>query len=140
LPIQDTIFKEHRIVLSTAHGQLTAAEIKACMDQGLNDPDFNPDFNQIVDFRAVITIDMSGAQTRTLANIPLFSPESKRAVVAPDPANFAVGRMFATYHEMSRSPSQIKIFYDLGSALKWLGIENNSELLQALTGSSNRAN
>ena len=139
MPIHYTVFKKHRIVISTAYGQLTAAEIKACMDRGLNDPDFNPDFNQVVDFRAVTTIDMSGEQTRTLANIPLFSSESKRAVVAPDPAKFAVGRMFATYHEMSRSPSQIKIFYDLASALKWLGIENNSELLRALTPSSARA-
>ena len=99
----------------------------------MRDPDFDPRFNQVVDFREVTTIEISGPETRTFANIPLFSRESKRAVVAPSPANFAVGRMFATYHEMSRTPSQVEIFHDLPSALKWLGIENNSELLQALT-------
>ena len=106
------------------------------MDQGRSDPNFDPAFNQIVDLREVTSIDISSAETRTLASIPLFSPESRRAVVAPDPAHFGVGRMFATYHEMSESPSQVSVFYDLSSALRWLGIENNSELLQALTCSS----
>jgi hypothetical protein len=55
------------------------------MDQGVTDPDFDPGFNPIVDFREVTFIDISGGETRTLARNPLFSPESKRAVVAPTP-------------------------------------------------------
>lgn len=124
LPIGYTIYKQHRLVVSTRSGRLTTAEIRACMDQGRNDPDFNPGFNQLVDWREVTFVDMSGDETRRLANIPPFSPESKRAVVAPDPAVFGMGRMFATYHEMSNSPSQLAVFYDLASALTWLGIGN----------------
>ena len=124
------------MVISTGFGRLTSAEIKTCMDQGVTDPDFDPGFNQIVDFREVTFVDVSGGQTRALANKALFSPESKRAVVAPNPAHFGFGRVFAAYHEMSESPSQVQVFYDLSSALRWLGIENNSELLQVLTRTS----
>jgi hypothetical protein len=123
------------LAISTGFGRLTSAEIKACMDQGVT----APDFDQIVDFREVTFVEVSGGQTRALANKALFSPESKRAVVAPNPAHFGFGRMFAAYHEMSESPSRVQVVYDLSSALRWLGIENNSELLQALPRSSTQA-
>jgi len=135
LPIGYKICTEHGLVISTGCGRLTSAELMACMEQGLSDPSFHPSFNQIVDFREVTSIDMSGGETRTLANVSLFSSVSKRAVVAPSPANFGVGRMFATYHEMSESRSQVRIFHDLASALAWLAIESTCELLQALISS-----
>src|ERR1700746_1126385 len=100
-------------MVSTGTGRLTAAEIMACIDRALNDPEFHADFDQIVDFRELTSIEASGAETRTLANKPLFSSKSRRAVVAPTPAHFGFARMFAAYHEMSPTPSQLRVFSDL---------------------------
>jgi hypothetical protein len=33
--------------------------------------------------------------------------------------------MVSTYHEMGPAPSQVCAFYDLSSALKWLGLDEN---------------
>jgi hypothetical protein len=40
---------------------------------------------------------MMGGKTRQVANILLFSPESRRAVFGPTPATFGVMRLLATY-------------------------------------------
>ena len=45
MPIRYTMYKDHRMVISTGFGQLTSAEITACMDQGVTDPDFDLGFN-----------------------------------------------------------------------------------------------
>lgn len=139
LPLSYVIYKEHRMILSTGSGQLTSADISACIDQARSDPEFDPNFDQLVDFREVSFVDVSSGETRALANKPLFSAESKRAIVAPTAAHFGFARMFAAYNEMSQSPSHMRVFYDLGPALKWLGIENNSDILQALASRSTHA-
>ena len=44
--------------------------------------------------------------------------------VAASPAVFGVGRMWEVFGELSDNPSQIRVFYDLPSALKWLNLES----------------
>jgi hypothetical protein len=53
----------------------------------------------------------------------IFSATSKRAFVAANPAVFGMGRMWEIFTEMSDNPSQIRVFCDLLSALKWLNLE-----------------
>jgi hypothetical protein len=67
---------------------------------------------------------MTSDQARLLARRMIFSLTSKRAFVAASPAVFGVGRMWEIFTEMSDNPSQIRVFYDLPSALKWLDLEN----------------
>ena len=67
---------------------------------------------------------MTGDHVRLLARRKIFSATSKRAFVATSPAVFGVGRMWEILTEMSDNPSQIRLFYDLPSALKWLNLES----------------
>ena len=117
------VYKEHRLVISTGSGVVTWEEIKARQDQTQTDPDFNPEYDQIVDLRAVTAFEMSTDQTRLLASRLIFSSQSKRAFIATRPSVFGVGRMWETSTEFSENPSQIRVFYEVASALQWLGVD-----------------
>jgi len=124
MPFSYVVYKEHRLVVSAGSGLVTWEEIKARQDETKTDPSFDPTFNQIVDLRSVTEIQMSGDQARMLASRQIFSQESKRAFVATNPSIFGMGRMWEIYTEFSERPSQIRVFADLASALKWLGLES----------------
>jgi hypothetical protein len=123
MPFSYVVYKEHRLVISTGSGCLTWSEIKEQQDQTKIDPGFDPEFNQLVDLRAVTSFEMTSEQTRMLARRRVFSPTSKRAFLADNPAAFGMGRMWEILTELSENPSRIRVFYDLAAALKWLGLE-----------------
>ena len=103
MPVRYVIDKEQQLVITTGSDRLTFAEIKAHQDQLLNDPDFN--------------------EAKTIARRRLFSPTSRRAFVTATPTIFGMGRMMQAYNELSNVASQVRVFYDHPSALKWLGLE-----------------
>ena len=124
MPFSYVVYRDHRLVISTGSDLLRWEEIKERQEQTKTDPSFNPEFNQIVDLRAVTGFDMTSEHARLLARRMIFSATSKRAFVAASPAVFGVGRMWEIFTEMSDNPSQIRVFYDLSSALKWLNLES----------------
>src|SRR5215475_13165940 len=128
MPFSYIVHKECRLVVSTGADRVTFNEIKARQDQTKTDPDFNPEFNQIVDLRAVTSFDMISDQARALARRKIFSSGSRRAFVAASPAIFGVARMWEIFTELSDNPSEVRVFYDLLSALKWLNLEGFSHL------------
>ncbi len=117
------IDKERRLVISTGSEQLTFSQVKTHQDQLLNDPDFDPEFNQLIDLTAVTSLDISVDEAKIIARRKLFSFTSRRAFVAASPSIFGMGRVMEVYNEMSNVASQVRIFYDLPSALKWLGLD-----------------
>ena len=124
MPFRYVVHTEHRLVVSIGSDRLTWKEIKARQDQTKTDPNFNPEFNQIVDLREVTGFDMTSAQASSLARRMVFSSTSKRAFVASRPAVFGVARMWEILSELEDNPSEIRVFYDLPSALEWLKLES----------------
>lgn len=123
MPFGYVVYKDLRLVVSTGLNHVSWTEIKACQDQTKTDPNFNPEFDQIVDLRATTSFEMTSEQARVLARRMIFSFSSKRAFVASRPAIFGMGRMWEAYTELSDNPSQIHVFYDLSLALKWLRLQ-----------------
>ena len=123
MPIDSRIDKDRQLVVATASGRVTFAEATDYQDRLLNDPDFNPEFRQLLDGRAVTHLDITVDQAKIVAKRRLFSDSSRRAWVAHERAVFGMGRLIATYNENSPAKSQIKVFYDLPSALHWLGLD-----------------
>jgi len=123
MPFGYVVYKDLRLVVSTGLNRVSWTEIKACQNQTKTDPNFNPEFDQIVDLRATTSLEMTGEQARVLARRMIFSFSSKRAFVASRPAIFGMGRMWEAYTELSDNPSQIQVFYDLSLALKWLPLQ-----------------
>jgi hypothetical protein len=105
MPFSYVVYSQHRLVVSTGVDRVTWKEIQERQDQTQIDPAFKPDFNQIVDLRAVTVFEMTTDQARFLARRLIFSSTSKRAFVAANPAVFGVGRMWEMFTEMSDNPS-----------------------------------
>jgi hypothetical protein len=124
VPCRYVIDKERRLIVSTGWDRLTFAEAKAHDDQLFSDPDFNPEFNQLIDATAVTVMDMSIDEAKSLARRAIVSRTSRRAFVATNPAIFGMGRLVGTHDEIAREQEQAGVFRDLYSALKWLGLES----------------
>lgn len=124
MPCRYVIDKQRQLVLSSAWDRVTFAEIKAHQDQLMNDPDFDPAFNQLVDATRVTVLDATVKDTKRIAGRAIFSSASRRAFVATNPDVFDMGRVLGTYLEMAHVPRQVNVFYDRKLALQWLGLED----------------
>ena len=123
MPASYVIDKRRRLVVTTGSGCVTFAETKAHQDQLLSDPDFDPDFDQLVDCTAVTELELSAEEARIIIGRRVFSPASRRAFVSANPAIFGIGRLMEAYNDMAPAPPQVRVFRDLSSAWRWLGLE-----------------
>jgi hypothetical protein len=129
LPFSYVVYKDRKLVISTGTGRVTCEEIRFRQDQTQTDPEFDPDFNQIVDLRAATAIDGSIDEFKVLASRKVFSPQSRRAFLASSPAVFGMGRLWEAQTEISQNTSHIRVFYDVASAMEWLGMKDAAGLL-----------
>lgn len=123
MPLRYVIYKALRLVVSTGWDHLSYADAKAHQEQLLSDPDFRPEFNQLLDATAVTDVELTTDQAKTLASRTVFAPTSRRAFVATNPAIFGMGRVFGAYHGMSKQSSYVGVFYEMPPALEWLGLK-----------------
>jgi hypothetical protein len=127
MPFRYSIDKARRLAIIIGEGCISSAQIRDLRKQGLSDPDFDRELNQLMDLRAVTKVDISSREIEALAETTVFSPNSRTALLASDPSVFGMQRMYAIYNEMSKAASQFRAFYDLPSALQWLGMESLPE-------------
>ena len=120
-----------RLVITTASGNVSLEEIAAHQRRLENDPEFSPAFDQLLDCRSATNINVTAEDAREIAERKLFSPSSKRALVASIPVVFGIGRMLQAYNELSPNGSVPAVFYDMKLALQWLQRTELSSLLAA---------
>jgi hypothetical protein len=118
MPLSYSIDEQRRLVISIGEGVITFDEAKRHQEKLLRDPAFNSSFNQLLDFTAATDLDFTTDQAIALAQRRVFSPGSRRALVAHKPVVFGLGRLMHAYHEYSEA----NVFYDMKSALEWLGL------------------
>jgi hypothetical protein len=118
VPASYQIDKSRRLVISTASGFLTAADILAHQRKLLVDPSFDPDCSQIVDCCAVTGIDLNPDDVRAVTAATIFSAHSRRAVVVATDEQFGFARMFKMMRE-AQGEYGIRIFRDRAEALRW---------------------
>jgi hypothetical protein len=127
MPCSYAIYKERRLVITKVWDRVTFSEIRSHQEQFSNDPDFDPQFNLLIDAAAATALDVSTDEARTIASQGLFAPTSRRALLASSPAVFGMGRLMGVYHAMSTKQEQLRVFYDRASALQWLGLKDDPE-------------
>ena len=126
MPVRSVIYREHRLVVTIEEGRVTFEDMLANQDRLLNDPDFDPNFNQLSDATLATDTDLSEHNVRMLYQRRVFSASSRRAVVAPTDFAFGMARMLQAYLELSGTAHPVKIFRDRASALRWLGVSEIS--------------
>jgi ribonucleotide monophosphatase NagD (HAD superfamily) len=124
MPVHYLLDKERQLVITTGSGRVTFAEARAHQEKLKNDPDFQPQFGQLLDLTAVTGLDLSNQEAQSLARTsPFFATSSRRAWVAPSPFLFGMGRLIGAYREMAGGEEQFRVFYNHKEALKWLGMD-----------------
>jgi len=119
MKVKHSIDKQRRLVLTTAEGCVTFDDVTEHQDRLLADPDFDLNFDQLIDMTNVTTLDVSADGARMIAHRRIFSPKSRRAIVATKPHIFGMGRMMEIYHE-DVVHTETEVFYSMDEALQWL--------------------
>ena len=113
------IDKERRLVLSSGAGVLTKEDLLGHMDRLSNDPDFDPDFGQVLDFTRINLVEVEPEDVRQLAQRNIFSPRSRRAFVVKDDLQFGLARMFEIHREL-KGETGIRVFRTFDEAMDWI--------------------
>lgn len=118
MPATYQIDKARQLVVSTASGFLTAADILAHQKKLLVDPSFDPTCSQIVDCCGVTGIDLSPDDVRAVTAATIFSAHSRRAVVVSTDEQYGFASMFKMMRE-AQGEYGIRVFRDRADALRW---------------------
>lgn len=108
-------------MVSAGDGVLSWDAALGHMERLSQDPQFDPAFSQLMDFRGVTRVDLSHDQIYELAQRRVFSDGARRAIVAPSPVQFGLARMFQSY-SLARGARGIQIFPEMGEAVAWLNL------------------
>ncbi|HWF04412.1 MAG TPA: hypothetical protein VHA06_12030 [Candidatus Angelobacter sp.] len=95
-------------------GIFTDADVWQLIDALKKNPEYDPDFDELIDCSAVTENRVTAA---TLGSVQ-SSSKPRRAVVAPSNANYGVSRIF----QALQSKQKIEVFRTLADAEEWLGI------------------
>jgi hypothetical protein len=129
MPCRYAIDVEHKLVVSRAWDRVTFAEVDAHQDKLASDPDFNPEFKQLVDATEVTNLDISIDEAKAVFARKTFSPSSRCAFLGRGLSVLGMGRLIEAQAALMGGRETVRVFSDRDKALKWLGIENFAALL-----------
>jgi hypothetical protein len=121
MPIAHTIDTERRVVRSRLWGIVTEADAWESVAALRNDPSFDPTYNQLADLREMKEARVGGNTVRELAVMPIFAPQSRRALVVASDLQYGISRMTTSHAETGHQ--QMAIFRTVADAEAWLGVE-----------------
>jgi hypothetical protein len=84
------------------------------------DPDFNPNFNQLLDFTEVIQAEVKSETIYGIASNRIFNLSSLRAIVVKPGLQYGFARMFQNLRMLE--DKNIEVFLDIAEAQSWLGL------------------
>jgi hypothetical protein len=98
--------------------KVTARDIRAYAERLRTDPEFDPDFSEIVDLSEVEDLALQADEFLQLADqIDCFSAGAWRAFVVRNSVQDHAARM----HKILRIPTNMRIFSLLEEAMAWIG-------------------
>ena len=127
MPCNYTIYRDKRLVVTTASEVLTFAEAMAHEDKIYSDPDFDPTFVHLIDATGITQVDLTASEISTLARRVRFSPKARKALVVSTVLVFGLARMYETYLQLSGKSEFVSVFKERREALTWLGITGDVE-------------
>jgi hypothetical protein len=109
------------VVYSKKWGKLTDEQVAAYTKALWADPRFDPGFRQVVDFRELTDIRVSGAAVREIARDNPFRRDARRAFVVASDEAFGLTRMFGMFTDANAET--FAIVRTLEAAFAWIGLE-----------------
>ena len=115
------IDKSLGVVFTKQEGVVTYQEVSDHQQALLQDPDFDPSFDQLVDGTKITDTSISGTEFRLISTTNVFGEGSRRAFVAPAlPAIYGMYRMGKILRDSESD--EMQVFRDIEEARKWLGL------------------
>ncbi len=124
MPVSYRIDRERRIVFTEASGVLTDSDVIEFQRRLRDDPEFEPDFRQLADCRAIEEVGMTSQGVGEASSRSPFSQGSLRAIVVSSDVAFGMARMFENLRHEARD--EIRVFREAEEARRWLGLEPTS--------------
>jgi hypothetical protein len=121
MPAEFYIDATRQMVFSRGHGIVTSGDIEGHMRRLKMHPEFQPAFNQLLDFREASEIDVPNQDLRELATRSIFDRTSKRAFLVNSDLQFGLARMYGTLRDV-HGQEVVRVFRDQAAALAWLGL------------------
>jgi len=118
LPASYRIDTDRKLVVTRIWGAATEDEIFDHGQRLRSDPQFRPDFRQLVDMSELTEILVGSGLIRDASRNQFFSPGVRRAIVAYSEAAFGMARMYAIASE--DVGQTIEVFRDMDAAEAWL--------------------
>ncbi len=111
-------------MLSTASGVLTLADVVSHRDRLSKDPEFDPSYSQIADFTQVTRVSLTAGEIHEFAQVGIFSPHARRALIMPNTHLYGLGRMFEILREIEGEKG-IRVVRTIEEALAWVSPEGD---------------
>ena len=113
---------EHKNILVTATGKLTAQELLDLHHCFARDPEVRPDFSILFDLRQAHGESFATEGVRELASLPLIlSQTSRRAVVVRSDLGYGMARMYGL--RRGDRTTAYEVFRDLDEARRWVELD-----------------
>jgi hypothetical protein len=127
MPIRIRVDRSARVRHAVLEGTIGDDDLVDAYAAVLEDPDFDPTLNDLVDARAVRRVDVTPAGVRRLADliqqIDRLALPTKVAVVAGDDVAYETALMYEAVRAGQRAPAEHRVFRDMDEARRWLGME-----------------
>jgi hypothetical protein len=120
VPADYVIDKQRRLVITTASGVLTFHDCLQHQDRLIKDPEFDPTYNQLLDFLEVTRIQIDETTLRFLMVRHVFSNQSRRAVVGSGTPFEEFAKAAIRLRKEYLGAESASIFSDREEALRWL--------------------
>ena len=121
MPVTYDIDTTNEIVFFNATGEFTAEDFRIHKRELVDDPEFDPLYGVLIDFRSITKYRLSTAETRELAMSYIFHKRARRAYLVPTDEVYGMLRMFALLSDFESDKFQI--FRDMAEARRWLGLD-----------------
>lgn len=122
MPITYHIDVVARVVFTRGYGAATDKDILEHNIALEADADFDPSFNQLLNFTEVTDIEVNTETIYQIAERRIFDLSSRRAIVVKPGLQFGLARMFKSLR--GHEDSNIRLFLDLNEARRWVGLED----------------
>lgn len=120
MPATYVIDKRRRLVITTASGVLTFQDCARHQDRLIEDPEFDPTYNQLLDFVDVTSYRLDELAFRFLTVRHIFSGQSRRAAVGSGEQFEKLANEGIRYRKEHLGTESIRMFSDREEALRWL--------------------
>jgi hypothetical protein len=97
---------------------LTDSDLRGHYESLAADPQFHSTYRQLSDLSEVQKVEAGRSTIASVASLSVFSPGTRRALIAPSDAAFGLSRMFATYAD--DVGQNVHVFRSATEAVAWL--------------------